>query len=772
MSAPLPSPPSEPSPARRELTSISVWFFAGIGAVLLVLAAIVTFRSSGGVSWLGAAIGLGAGAALIAIGELLGAKYPITAKTLDGAGIGILYATLYSMHARWGVVPLTVAFAAMIVVTIAAVYLAIRRDSLFIAVLGLLGGFASAYLLASNGDYPLPVFAYLLALNVGIAALAVRKGWWLLSALGIVLTAVYEWGWAQKALNFNSLLLVAVIFAVFAAVGTLPLWHSRRDDCPREYRWVAIAAAHLPLLFAIYIAWQPNYSAFYNVLFAFLLVVDAGLLGIVWRGGPKWLHAAGGVATLIVFIIWFRISFTPEAWPALLIWAVLFIVLYLIRVTPFAGLMFGIFIGIGIHEPEHWAAMVLTMFIMLGIVFFVAVKRGKPLVAAIAIGVSCIALMTLHPPLWTLVALHAILFAEIFVVAWISEWHVLAVLAVPFLVAMVITTYWRGEAWSQYSAVTLLLIAAIPYLLFVAYPLALGARAKTSVAPYTAAALASLVLFIIARTTVLAGWVALVESVLMAVLLWRALKLEPREPRVTLLLALVLAFSDIAIASLLPKPWAVTVFALGVVVMVWLFLRLRHPLLLLWATGLAAFVFFRLAFDADLFGVIWRIDHYPVRIYVAVYAVCAAAMFVAAFLIRFEQPLLQRVFSIACLFEFWFLLNLLIANCYHSSNGAVVFDFVTSQQAESVRYTIWWAVIATALLIVSFLIRWPAARGAALSLLIAAILKCFLIDLSHLTGPYLNASLIGLGLSLAVVGVVLQRRWVGKSYGLDVPVRT
>src|SRR5258705_3562539 len=355
MSSPLPPPPPDPSPARRELTSIGVWFFSGIAAVLLVLAAIVAFRSSGGVSWMGAVIGLGAGVALIAIGELLATKYPITAKTLDGAGIGILYATLYSMHARWGVVPLIVAFAAMIVVTIAAVSLALHRGSLFIAVLGLLGGFATAYLLASKGDYPLPVFAYLLALNVGIAALAVRKGWWLLGALSIFLTAIYEWGWAQQTLNFNSLVLVAFIFAVFAAVGTLPLWHSRRDDCPREYRWVAVAAAHLPLLFAIYIAWQPNYSAFYNDLFAFLLVVDAGLVGIVSRDRPEWLHSAGGVATLIVFIIWFRVSFTAEAWPALLIWAVLFIALYLIRVTPFAGLMFGVFIGLGVHAPEHWA---------------------------------------------------------------------------------------------------------------------------------------------------------------------------------------------------------------------------------------------------------------------------------------------------------------------------------------------------------------------------------------------------------------------------------
>ena len=63
------------------------------------------------------------------------------------------------------------------------------------------------------------------------------------------------------------------------------------------------------------------------------------------------------------------------------------------------------------------------MFIMLGVVFVVAIKWKKPLVAAIAIGVSGIALMMLHPPLWTLIILHAILFAQLFLVAWISEQH-------------------------------------------------------------------------------------------------------------------------------------------------------------------------------------------------------------------------------------------------------------------------------------------------------------------------------------------------------------
>jgi len=767
--------PSHP-PAKNGVTSVGVWFFSAVAGIALLLAAVVLFLSSiKDYPWLTyglrTAIGLGVGVAFIAVAELwIAAKYRVTASALDAAGVGILYATLYSMHARWAILPLWAAFIGMLIVTAVAVWLAVHRDSMFIAVLGLLGGFLNAYLLSTTENYPLAVFAYLLALNIGIAWLAVRKGWWLLSALSVVLTAIYEWAWALQAITVSRLLLAAAIFTVFAVVGTVPLWYSKAKDCPPRYRWIAAAAAHLPLLFAIYVASQTNYAPQYNVLFAFLLIIDAGLLAIVRRGGPMWLHAAGGIATLLTFFIWLRVSYTHASWPWLLVWLALFIALYLIKATPFAGLLFAVFIGIAMREPEQWAVIVATMLVLLAVVVVVNLKRGQPFTAAIAIGFSCIALMMLHPPLYTLIALHLLLFAALFAVAWISGKHVLAILAVPFLVAMVITAYAPAE-WTQTSATTLLYIAAVPYLLFIAYPLALGARARASLAPYTAAALASLVLLLIAWNTPLAGVVALVEAVLMAVLLWRALKLEPREPRVTLLLALTLVLSDLAIALLLPKPWMVTLFALGVVVLVWLFLRVRHPLLLLWATGLAAFVFLRLAFDGDLFDTVWYACHRYWPAYIAVYAVCGVAMFAAAYLIRLENPLLQRVFSVACLFELWFLINILIANCYHSSNGAVVFDFVASSSIESALYTIAWAVIATGLLILSYLIRWPAARGAALSLLLAAILKSFVSDLSHLSAGSLVAALVALGGSLAVVAIVLQRRWVGKSIGLDLPVR-
>ena len=60
-------------------------------------------------------------------------------------------------------------------------------------------------------------------------------------------------------------------------------------------------------------------------------------------------------------------------------------------------------------------------------------------------------------------------------------------------------------------------------------------------------------------------------------------------------------------------------------------------------------------------------------------------------------------------------------------------------------------------MIAGYLIHWPAARGAALALLVAAVLKAFLFDLRNLHGTPLALSLLALGASVAVVGVVLRR---------------
>ena len=124
------------------------------------------------------AIGVIVATALLVVCELKAArKYRVTANALDAAAIAILFATFFAAHALWDLIPASVTFGLLILVTVLAVLLSIRHDSRFIAVLGLLGGFATPALLSTGENRPIPLFTYLLLLNVGLAWVAFKKGW-------------------------------------------------------------------------------------------------------------------------------------------------------------------------------------------------------------------------------------------------------------------------------------------------------------------------------------------------------------------------------------------------------------------------------------------------------------------------------------------------------------------------------------------------------------------------------------------------------------------
>ena len=85
--------------------------------------------------------------------------------------------------------------------TVLAVLLSIRRESMFIALLGLLGGFATPALLSTGENRPISLFTYLLLLNIGLAWVAYKKRWPLLSAFSLTFTVFYQWGWTVKFLS-------------------------------------------------------------------------------------------------------------------------------------------------------------------------------------------------------------------------------------------------------------------------------------------------------------------------------------------------------------------------------------------------------------------------------------------------------------------------------------------------------------------------------------------------------------------------------------------
>ncbi|HEX9458697.1 MAG TPA: DUF2339 domain-containing protein, partial [Thermoanaerobaculia bacterium] len=295
IAAPIPHP-GRPTPTPHKPfdweSLIGVKLFSWIAGIALVLAALFFLSYSVEHGWLSplvrASLGMVTGIVLLLVCELRVARdYSFTANAMDGAGIAILYATLFAIHALWHLLPVGVVFALMLIVTAIAVLLSIRRDSVFIALLGLVGGFATPALLSTGENKPIALFSYLLLLNIGLLWVAIQRRWPLLTALSVVFTVIYEWSWIGKFLTVSQLPLAVSVFILFAAAAGASLWLRRwADNAQRSFDLAAISSAGLPLLFAIYVAAVSSYGVQYNVLFTFLLFISTGLSVIAIFRGP------------------------------------------------------------------------------------------------------------------------------------------------------------------------------------------------------------------------------------------------------------------------------------------------------------------------------------------------------------------------------------------------------------------------------------------------------------------------------------------------------
>lgn len=141
------------------------------------------------------AIGFAAGLGLLVGGMLMKRKENVvTAQTLCATGILVLYAVTYACRsyyhfAFFGVVP---TFVIMALVTCIAFLLSVRMNAPAVAVLGVAGGFLTPVLLSTGQDYPLGLFGYIALLDIGLLAIARRRGWKVLPALGAIGTVLTQ----------------------------------------------------------------------------------------------------------------------------------------------------------------------------------------------------------------------------------------------------------------------------------------------------------------------------------------------------------------------------------------------------------------------------------------------------------------------------------------------------------------------------------------------------------------------------------------------------
>lgn len=185
--------------------------YVGIGLFLFGVAFLFRYTVEQG--WLVPAVRVGLGAALG--GVLLGTGLRLPAgrrlrQVLLGGSGATFYATLFAAYQLYGLVSYATAFGGMGVVTVALVALAVRQAEPTLALVGILGGLGTPFLLYNEAGGLAGLSLYLCAVVGGACAVFWARGWQSL------LYATVAGGWAA--------FFVAVVRATAAAPPPPDRW--------------------------------------------------------------------------------------------------------------------------------------------------------------------------------------------------------------------------------------------------------------------------------------------------------------------------------------------------------------------------------------------------------------------------------------------------------------------------------------------------------------------------------------------------------------------
>jgi uncharacterized membrane protein len=170
-----------------------------IGIAILVLAIGYFVKYAIDNDWIGpvgrVGVGLVCGGILIGVAHRLRNRYKAFSSVLIGGGIAVLYFTIALAYHEYRLFGQPTAFVLMLLITAFAVAVSLLYNREELAVIALVGGFVTPFLVSNGSDDYVSLFTYLLILNTGLLVIAYRKAWPLLNLLAFGFTVVLFGAW-------------------------------------------------------------------------------------------------------------------------------------------------------------------------------------------------------------------------------------------------------------------------------------------------------------------------------------------------------------------------------------------------------------------------------------------------------------------------------------------------------------------------------------------------------------------------------------------------
>jgi uncharacterized membrane protein len=270
-------------------------WLARVGVIAIIIGAGFFLKYAFDQNWLGPTarviLGIVAGLVMLGLGYYWQKRYPILTRVLSGGGIAILYLSIFASFAIYDLVDFYIACAFLLVVSIASALLALRYNSMALAIIGIIGAFMAPFILgafgargleASEAGQAVQLLAYIIVVNIGVLILSTFRDWrWftLLALFGSLITFGVWYGEFDRDISIATAEIgITIIFLIF--VGATTLFHFIWRRVPQAFDFSLMmfnAAAYLGislgLMWDAYREWMGG--------FVFLLALFYGALAYV-----------------------------------------------------------------------------------------------------------------------------------------------------------------------------------------------------------------------------------------------------------------------------------------------------------------------------------------------------------------------------------------------------------------------------------------------------------------------------------------------------------
>ena len=367
-------------------------WLARIGIVALVIGIGFFLKLSFDNNWIGetgrVVLGIVCGLALLGGGELWQKRYPIWAQPLTGGGIAVLYLSIFAAFSLYDLIDNVTAFGLFFLITLAAAGLALKYDSMAIAILGIIGGFATPLLLKDELPDQRLLIAYILILDLGVLGMATFRNWRWFTLLGLAGSLfIYQFWYYELDPSLHLAEIgISLIFLIFVGATTLfhILW--RRVPGPADLALILLNAAayfgiSYRLLFDEYRPWMGGFTLLLSLLYGligyavlvrgreqvnlslFALGIAVVFLTIavpVQLGGP-WISVAWAVEGAVLIYLSFTLKMRQLRWFGLVVFGAF--VVYLLFIDTPDALRADIRPFLNIYTPAY-LLVIATTFLM------------------------------------------------------------------------------------------------------------------------------------------------------------------------------------------------------------------------------------------------------------------------------------------------------------------------------------------------------------------------------------------------------------------------